>query len=79
MPESIAALADADIKIWVLTGDKQETAINIGNVVLAVHFLLLSWVASKARSESELLQLTCSSVSCLSTLEKSVSQTRYGG
>ena len=30
MPESIAALADANIKIWVLTGDKQETAINIG-------------------------------------------------
>lgn len=30
VPESIAALADADIKIWVLTGDKQETAINIG-------------------------------------------------
>lgn len=21
----------ADIKIWILTGDKQETAINIGN------------------------------------------------
>lgn len=33
VPESIAALADADIKIWVLTGDKQETAINIGNVL----------------------------------------------
>jgi len=30
VPESIAALADTDIKIWVLTGDKQETAINIG-------------------------------------------------
>ncbi|XP_023932468.1 probable phospholipid-transporting ATPase IA isoform X1 [Lingula anatina] len=30
VPESIANLAKADIKIWVLTGDKQETAINIG-------------------------------------------------
>ena len=30
MPESIADLLKADIKIWVLTGDKQETAINIG-------------------------------------------------
>jgi len=38
VPESIAALADADIKIWVLTGDKQETAINIGNVILTVEF-----------------------------------------
>lgn len=31
MPESIADLLKADIKIWVLTGDKQETAINIGH------------------------------------------------
>lgn len=30
VPETIANLAKANIKIWVLTGDKQETAINIG-------------------------------------------------
>ncbi|KAF5285620.1 hypothetical protein FQR65_LT13101 [Abscondita terminalis] len=30
VPETIAALLKADINIWVLTGDKQETAINIG-------------------------------------------------
>lgn len=30
VPESIAILADAGIKLWVLTGDKVETAINIG-------------------------------------------------
>lgn len=30
VPESIDKLAKAGIKIWVLTGDKQETAINIG-------------------------------------------------
>ena len=30
MPEAIANLVKANIKIWVLTGDKQETAINIG-------------------------------------------------
>ena len=30
VPETIANLAVAGIKIWVLTGDKQETAINIG-------------------------------------------------
>ena len=28
--ESIANLAKADMRIWVLTGDKQETAVNIG-------------------------------------------------
>ncbi|KAK8734416.1 hypothetical protein OTU49_006179, partial [Cherax quadricarinatus] len=30
VPQTIANLALAGIKIWVLTGDKQETAINIG-------------------------------------------------
>lgn len=30
VPDSIALLADAGIKLWVLTGDKIETAINIG-------------------------------------------------
>ena len=29
VPEAIALLAKAGIKIWVLTGDKEETAINI--------------------------------------------------
>uniref|UniRef100_A0A8C7ZEB2 Phospholipid-transporting ATPase n=1 Tax=Oryzias sinensis TaxID=183150 RepID=A0A8C7ZEB2_9TELE len=30
VPETISKLNLADIKIWVLTGDKQETAVNIG-------------------------------------------------
>ncbi|KAI1715096.1 cation transport ATPase (P-type) domain-containing protein [Ditylenchus destructor] len=30
VPQCIAALAAANIKLWVLTGDKTETAINIG-------------------------------------------------
>ncbi|WFD00187.1 P-type phospholipid transporter [Malassezia yamatoensis] len=30
VPETIATLQNAGIKIWVLTGDRQETAINIG-------------------------------------------------
>ncbi|KAL5012928.1 hypothetical protein ScPMuIL_011479 [Solemya velum] len=30
VPETIANMCQADIKVWVLTGDKQETAINIG-------------------------------------------------
>ncbi|XP_072050739.1 probable phospholipid-transporting ATPase IM [Amphiura filiformis] len=30
VPETIENLHKADIKLWVLTGDKQETAINIG-------------------------------------------------
>ncbi|XP_029107547.1 phospholipid-transporting ATPase IA-like isoform X4 [Scleropages formosus] len=31
VPETIEMLMKADIKIWILTGDKQETAINIGH------------------------------------------------
>lgn len=31
VPETIAALLKADIRVWMLTGDKQETAINIGH------------------------------------------------
>jgi len=31
IPETIENLSKANIKIWILTGDKQETAINIGN------------------------------------------------
>ncbi|XP_016843759.1 probable phospholipid-transporting ATPase IA isoform X4 [Nasonia vitripennis] len=30
VPETIESLIQADIRVWVLTGDKQETAINIG-------------------------------------------------
>ncbi len=30
VPETIDSLLKADINVWVLTGDKQETAINIG-------------------------------------------------
>ncbi|TVY93003.1 Phospholipid-transporting ATPase [Lachnellula willkommii] len=30
VPDSISLLADAGIKLWVLTGDKVETAVNIG-------------------------------------------------
>ncbi|XP_059088985.1 probable phospholipid-transporting ATPase IA isoform X3 [Tigriopus californicus] len=31
VPEAIADLLEANIKVWLLTGDKQETAINIGH------------------------------------------------
>ena len=30
VPETIQALLGADIRVWMLTGDKRETAINIG-------------------------------------------------
>ncbi|KDO29142.1 hypothetical protein SPRG_05385 [Saprolegnia parasitica CBS 223.65] len=37
VPDTIATLADAGIKIWVLTGDKEETAINIGFACNLLH------------------------------------------
>ncbi|KAF7248199.1 Phospholipid-transporting ATPase IA [Varanus komodoensis] len=44
VPETIETLMKADIKIWILTGDKQETAINIGNMFIlnlyAIFFIL---------------------------------------
>lgn len=42
VPETIAELAKASIKIWVLTGDKEETAINIAvacNLVLPKEYM----------------------------------------
>ncbi|OQR98060.1 phospholipid-transporting ATPase [Thraustotheca clavata] len=37
VPDTIATLAEAGIKIWVLTGDKEETAINIGYACNLLH------------------------------------------
>lgn len=41
VPQTIANLANAGIKLWVLTGDKQETAINIGNRNCCLYLYLL--------------------------------------
>jgi len=35
VPECIEKLARAKIKLWVLTGDKMETAVNIGYISMA--------------------------------------------
>ncbi|KAI8335810.1 hypothetical protein BC941DRAFT_64273 [Chlamydoabsidia padenii] len=55
VPDTIAVLAKAGIKIWVLTGDKIETAINIGFAcnLLTKDMLLLS---VNARDEQETLE-----------------------
>jgi phospholipid-translocating ATPase len=55
VPDTIAVLAEAGIKIWVLTGDKVETAINIGFAcnLLTKDMLLIS---VNARSEEETVE-----------------------
>ena len=37
MPDTIKSLQDAGIKIWMLTGDKLETAENIGESCKLLH------------------------------------------
>jgi len=50
VPETIASLREANIKIWVLTGDKQETAIEIAHtcklVTPSMQLLLLNSAAA---------------------------------
>lgn len=55
VPDTIAVLAEAGIKIWVLTGDKTETAINIGFAcnLLTKDMLLIN---VNARSEEETME-----------------------
>ena len=53
VPETIVRLARANIKLWVLTGDKQETAIEIGrstNLItpgMNLHILNLLYASPK--------------------------------
>jgi len=49
VPETIASLLEANIRVWVLTGDKQETAINIGNIVASLYALILLLVCLQLR------------------------------
>ncbi|XP_014907066.1 phospholipid-transporting ATPase IC [Poecilia latipinna] len=45
VPETIALLQEAGIRVWVLTGDKKETAVNIGYACRLLHpeSRLLEW------------------------------------
>jgi len=44
VPDTIASLLQAGIKIWVLTGDKQETAINIGYASRLLTSTMQQWI-----------------------------------
>ena len=50
VPETITALSEAGIKIWVLTGDKEETAVNIS--YSAGHFRQNMCVISLTKQQS---------------------------
>ncbi|KAF7710614.1 probable phospholipid-transporting ATPase VD isoform X1 [Silurus meridionalis] len=60
VPETIEALQKAGIKVWVLTGDKQETAINIAcacKLLRTTDQLLTANCDSKEACEARLLEL----------------------
>ncbi|GAA5813849.1 hypothetical protein MFLAVUS_007336 [Mucor flavus] len=60
VPETIAELAKSGIKLWVLTGDKTETAINIGFScnLLTIEMELLVLSASNREDTAKLLEDT---------------------
>ncbi|XP_039527793.1 probable phospholipid-transporting ATPase VD isoform X3 [Pimephales promelas] len=60
VPETIEALQEAGIKVWVLTGDKQETAINIAfacKLIRPTDHLLMANCDSKEACEAQLHEL----------------------
>ncbi|KAI7870588.1 hypothetical protein BDF14DRAFT_1771462 [Spinellus fusiger] len=72
VPETIAVLAKAGIKIWVLTGDKIETAINIGFAcnLLTKDMLLLSVNARDADDTMDQLRQAQAQVNEKSDFQK---------
>uniref|UniRef100_A0A671SL59 Phospholipid-transporting ATPase n=1 Tax=Sinocyclocheilus anshuiensis TaxID=1608454 RepID=A0A671SL59_9TELE len=66
VPESIEALQEAGIKVWVLTGDKQETAINIAfacKLLRPTDHILMANCDSKVTTLLKKLQVTKEGVS----------------
>lgn len=58
VPESIALLISANIRIWVLTGDKEETAIEIGKScnLLQSHMEVIKLSSKSRKSIQDLLK-----------------------
>lgn len=51
VPETIAMLIKAKIKVWVLTGDKQETAIEIGKSCKLIQTDMILEILSSATED----------------------------
>lgn len=68
VPETIDALLKADINVWVLTGDKQETAINIGYstqlIVQGTPLIMLNESSLDVGSFSVLLKIDFKGENC---------------
>ncbi|PVV02843.1 hypothetical protein BB560_002693, partial [Smittium megazygosporum] len=55
VPDCVASLRSAGIKVWVLTGDKMETAINIGFASNLLTKDMELWTLDGKKSEDEIL------------------------
>ena len=54
VPETIATLREANMKVWVLTGDKLETAVNIGIENNGMYMYIYMYIHVVSRSEVSL-------------------------
>lgn len=65
VPETIASLSEAGIKVWILTGDKQETAINIGfasqQLTNKMKLLIINGTTKEVKSIIKSLEMSQSS------------------
>ncbi|VDK56473.1 unnamed protein product, partial [Cylicostephanus goldi] len=52
VPETVQALMAADMRVWMLTGDKRETAINIGKLLFFDIYILVLCVALYKRQSA---------------------------
>ncbi|CAJ0823534.1 15195_t:CDS:2, partial [Entrophospora sp. SA101] len=57
VPECITSLREAGIKVWVLTGDKLETAINIGFAAQLLTKEMRLWIIRGSKKDSVMKQL----------------------
>ena len=53
MPDTIKNLMEAGIKMWVLTGDKQETAIEIGKSCNLINMTTMDLVVLSSKDRQE--------------------------
>lgn len=59
VPETLRMLEQASVKIWVLTGDKQETAINIGLSCGAIEDGMDVYIINEDNLEDTAAQIDC--------------------
>ena len=69
VPATIATLVDAGIRLWVLTGDKEETAINIGYSCRLLKKQMVLFRLSRAADDAGLLALIDEAIDRLQAIE----------